>query len=297
MVRSFVKAKAGHLPGYGFAIRTEHKCQEGGAIPVGSLSLGSVTINRFKLAEILTSTMELRERAIVDIEALFRRAMERAYAKVLDNALLSNAAAVTNVRPAGLLNGVTVGTADATGGIDSVKADMDTLLQALLSANEGARPVLLMNNRNRISLGLVTSDLGEFVFESSVAAGMILNVPIISSGNVPNNTVIMVDASSLAMALDAPMFDISQVATIVEADADGTPPTMADNGSGAAGTAGQVQQGIPVVPNGTPAVAAGYTARSMFQTLASVGSFCGNAVDKLCELLENPTWAISSQAA
>lgn len=82
----------------------------------------------------------------------------------------------------------------------------------------------------------------------------------------------MVDVSSLAMVLDMPMFDVSQVATVVEANADGVAPTMADDGSGAIGTAGQVQAGIPVEQAGTvaaagaPAHAVGSTARSLWQT-------------------------------
>ena len=153
-------------------------------------------------------------------------------------------------------------------------------------------------------MSFITSALGEYVFQSEIQAGRILNVPVVSSGNVkPADTAVMVDASSLAMALDAPQFDVSQVATVVMADAGpaGTAvaPTMADDGSGAVGTAGEVQEGINVVPSAAVAAGAGagYVARSMFQTLiASVASFCGNAVDKLRELLGTPSWTISSQA-
>ena len=51
-----------------------------------------------------------------------------------------------------------------------------------------------------------------------------LGVPIVSSGNVPYNTAVMVDVSSLAMALGTPEFDVSQVATVVMTNADGTIP-------------------------------------------------------------------------
>jgi len=245
--------------------------QEGGAIPVGSISIGSQTINRYKLAEILVTTMELRERSVTDIESIFRRAMQRAYVKVLDNALLSNAAAVAGVRPAGLLNGLAganTGTGDATGGIPSVVADIKDLVGALLAANEAAVPVLLLNNQTRMGLTFQTDALGMFTFRDDLNSGNLLTVPVISSGNVPDDVAVMVDASSLAMALDAPMFDISQVATVVMANADGTAPTMADDGSGAVGTAGQVQQGVNVVPDAATAAGAGagYVARSMFQT-------------------------------
>lgn len=243
--------------------------REGGAIPVGQLSLGSATMSRYKLAEILVTTMELREMSIVDIEALFRRAMQKAYARVLDNSALDASAAVADVRPAGLLNGITIAAGDATGGLASVQADLEAMVAELLAANEAAVPVLAINNRNRMGLTFMTNQLGDFVFRDDLNAGRILTVPIVSSGNVPYGTAYMFDASSLAFALDAPMFDISQVATVVMANADGTAPTMADNAAGAAiGTAGQVNTGIQVVPEdgSTPVPAVGYTARSMFQT-------------------------------
>jgi len=242
--------------------------QEGGAIPVGSLSLGSKILNQYKLAEILVTTMELKDRSITDIEALFRRAIQRAYSRVLDNALLGNGAAVPGVRPAGLLNGVTVTAGDATGGVASVTADIESMMGELMAVNEDAIAVLVINNRNRMSLGFLQSALGEFVFREEIASGRVLSVPIVSSGNVPYGTAVMVDVSSLAMALAAPEFDVSQVATVVMANADATAPTMADNGAGLVGTAGEVQEGIGVVPPAATlaGAGAGYTARSLWQT-------------------------------
>jgi len=281
MVCSSPKGLAGSArPGDGLAIHYEHKGMEGGAIPIGSLSISSTLVNKYKLAEILTTTLELKERSVVDIEALFRRAMTRAYSRVLDNAILDTSSAVAGVRPAGLRstaaapggNGATTATGNATGGVASVTADISAMVGALLGNNQGAVPVLLMNNQDRMSLSFVTSALGEFMFQDQLGAGQVLGVPVVSSAHVPAGTVVMVDVSSLAMVLDVPMFDVSQVATVVEADAGpaGTAvaPTMADDGSGAVGTSGQVQDGIPVRPPGatTPAVAAGYQARSLWQT-------------------------------
>jgi hypothetical protein len=277
MVCSSPKGLAGSArPGDGVAIRYEHKGMEGGAIPIGSLSISSKLVNKYKLAEILTTTLELKERSVVDIEALFRRAILRAYSKVLDNAILDNSAAVPGVRPAGLLNGLTganAGTGVSTGGVASVTADISAMVGALLANNQGAVPVLLMNNQDRMSLSFVTSALGEFMFQDQLGAGQVLGVPVVSSARVPAGTVVMVDVSSLAMILDAPMFDISQVAAVVEANADTTPPTMADDGSGAVGTAGQVQDGIPLHEAGAsgagaPAVAVNSTARSLWQTFS-----------------------------
>lgn len=83
----------------------------------------------------------------------------------------------------------------------------------------------------------------------------------------------MVDAATIATAFDTTTFDVSDVATVVEADAGAAAPTMADDGAGALGTAGEVPRdgGIPVAADGaTPAASAGYTARSLWQSY-SVG--------------------------
>jgi hypothetical protein len=166
------------------------------------------------------------------------------------------------------LAGANTGAGDATGGIPSVVADVKAMIGALLAANESAVPVMLLNNQTRMGLTFLTDALGMFTFRDDINSGNLLTVPVISSGNVPATVAMMVDASSIAMALDAPMFDISQVATIVMSNADGAAPTMADDGAGLVGTAGQVQDGINVVPPAATlaGAGAGYTARSMFQT-------------------------------
>jgi hypothetical protein len=197
-----------------------------------------------------------------------RDGLSKAYARVLDNAFLSAAAAVAGTRPGGILAGVTVNAGDATGGIDSVIADTKTLVSALVSQNMGIRPVMLLNSMDRLGLGMLTSPLGEMTFRDELESGRLMGVEVVSSTSVPQGTAILIDAAALATAFDMPMFDISQVATVVEANADATPPTMADDGTGAAGTAGQVpaNAGIPVVGGGAGAMAAGYTARSLWQT-------------------------------
>lgn len=146
----------------------------------------------------------------------------------------------------------------------------------------------------------------EMMFATDLAAGRVLGVEVVKSLNLTQGTAIMVDAANVAIAVDPTQFSVSDVSTIVEASADGAAPTMAGNASGAnkpgaPGTAGEVPRdgGIPV-SRGTGTAAGTAPApevRSLWQTLTySVASFCGNAVDKLCELLGTPSWTISSQA-
>jgi hypothetical protein len=94
---------------------------------------------------------------------------------------------------------------------------------------------------------------------------------VISSQHVPANTAILIDASTFATAFDTPIFDVSDIATVVEASANATAPTMAATSPqaavGAPGTAGQVPVNSGIGVSGSTGTATtGYTARSFFQT-------------------------------
>jgi HK97 family phage major capsid protein len=248
---------------------------EAGAIPLTSFSFGSITINRYKLAAITTMSREIVERSTPSIESLVRAGLQEAYAEVLDTALLSAGAAVAGVRPAGLLNGVTLIAGTAGGGEDAIRGDIMAAVSAMTAARVGSRPVLLINNLDRLSTSMMTSALSDYLFRDELASGFLLGIPVIASANVPQHTMVLVDAANLALAFDAPMFDVSDVATVVEANANGTAPTMAATAAqpaiGAVGTAGQVPVNSGIAVSGsTGAAAAGYTARSLWQTY-SVG--------------------------
>jgi HK97 family phage major capsid protein len=245
---------------------------EAGAIPLTQFQFGSAKINRYKLAAISTFTKEIAERSTPQIEGLLRDALTESYAQVLDAALLSNGAAVVGIRPAGLLAGVTAVAGTAGGGEAAVIADMKAAITAMTNQRLGARPVLIIPTANRLSLSLMMNPLGQRAFADEVAAGRLLGIEVISSQHVPANTAILIDAATFATAFDTPMFDVSDVATVVEANADATPPTMANSGvAGAAGTPGQVAVNGGIKVSGTTGTgSAGYTARSLWQTY-SVG--------------------------
>jgi HK97 family phage major capsid protein len=245
---------------------------EGGVIPLTQFSFGSSTINRYKLAAITTFTRELAERAVPAIEGLMRSALSEAYSQVLDAALLSSSAAVAGIRPAGLRQGITTAAGDATGGNASVIIDVKAMMNFFQTNRTGSRPVLIMNNATRLALSMQQSSLAEFLWRDEVAAGRLLGMEIVSSQNVPAGVVIAIDADSLALALDGPTFDVSDVATVTEANADTTAPTQANSGAaGAVGTGGQVAADGGIMVSGTTgAGATGYTARSLWQTY-SVG--------------------------
>jgi HK97 family phage major capsid protein len=247
---------------------------EGRPIPLTQFGFGSTTINRYKLGAITTFTRELAERSTPQIEGLLRNSLRKAYARVMDQAMLSATPAVANVRPDGLLQGVTATAGTAGGGDAAVRGDILGLLSKMTANRLGSKPVLIMNNLDRLAASMMVSSLSDYLFRDELASGMLMGMPIISSAIVPQNTLILADMDTIVTAIDAPMFDVSDVATIMEASANTSAPTMVADQSGAAGTAaGQVGTDEGIMVQGTDlsgAAATGVTGRSLWQTY-SVG--------------------------
>lgn len=248
---------------------------EGGVIPVGKMALSSQTLNRYKVAVISAWTNELAEMSTPQIEAMVRQGILDDAAYKLDQVVLDNAAAVTGVRPAGLLNGVTA-TASSGATAADIVTDLKVLLNAMSTANLGAKPVIVMNSARLLGLATVMNATGSFMFRDEIRSGTLLGVPVITSTNVPAASVVIVDADSLAIANATPEFSVSDQASLVMANADGTAPSQAgdatDYTGGDLGTAGEVPRdgGIIVTGNGTGApsgtAVANYQALSMYQT-------------------------------
>lgn len=242
---------------------------ENGVIPLKRTTLASQSLYPFKMAVITTATKELVRRSTPQIEAVLRQGMLDDTAVALDHALLdttTTGAAVTGVKPASILNGVTGHASNGTTA-QNIIDDLKTLFNTLVTANAGSKPVLIMNSARVLGLSTVTLATGGFLFRTEVESGRILNVPFISSTTVPVNDVIIVDAAYFATAFGTPEIEASDTATLVMANADSVPPTMANEaGTGNVGTPEQVPPdgGIPVTI-GTGAAAAGATAHSMFQ--------------------------------
>ena len=139
----------------------------------------------------------------------------------------------------------------------------------LATAGLGVKPVLIINNLDALGVSMMTSALSEPIFAAELRSGQLVGIPVIVSANIAQHMAVMVDANYLATAFDPPTFDVSDVATVVEANADATPPTHADDGAGAVGTAGQVPVNAGIAVSGAGAggaAAAGYTSRSLWQT-------------------------------
>jgi len=251
---------------------------EGRPIPVTGGAISSATLNRYKLGAITTFSEELAEQSTPQIESIVRELLNAKAASVLDQAFLGDSAAVASVRPAGMGAGVSKITGDGTAGEAAIRKDIVAAVTAMASNRVGSRPVWVLNSVNRLQAMMQTDALGNYPYKDELGQGMLGGIPVIHSMAVPADTAFLIDAALLGTAIDAPMFDVSRVASIIEADANsGTPPSMVTvTSTGAAGANdGQVAptEGIPISGVNDGAGNAGYQGRSLWQTY-SVGVRC-----------------------
>ena len=242
---------------------------EGGVIPVKRGQITSQTLNPYKLAVISAWTNELDARAVPAIEAMVRKMILDDTAKTLDGYLFDAVGQVNGVRPAGLLNNVTLTAATAGSTAAGIITDLKVLFGKMAAAGVGANPVMVCNSLRLLGLSTITTAAGGFMFRDEVAAGRLLGVPVISAEHFPANTVAIVDANSFVGANDTPMFAVSDQATLTMANADLIAPTQAQDGAGAiGGIADQVapKDGIHVNSDLTDAANVGAQAVSLFQT-------------------------------
>jgi HK97 family phage major capsid protein/HK97 family phage prohead protease len=244
---------------------------EGGVIPVKQISLASQTLYRYKSAVISTFTQEILEQSTPSIEGIVRQAILDDTAIALDGALLSASAVVAGVRPAGLMLGVTP-TGSSGNTAENIITDLKVLFSAMVTA-KAQRPVLIMNPNRLLGLSTVTTAAGGFLFrdELSGSSKTLLGVPVITSINVTDTVVMIVDAASFASANDTPDFNISDQATLTMANADGTAPTQANAAGGTTiGTAEQVVPGGGIdIGQAANTPNAGYTSLSLYQTYST----------------------------
>jgi HK97 family phage major capsid protein/HK97 family phage prohead protease len=236
---------------------------ETGVIPVKQGQLATDLFERYKLAVISTFSKELENLSAPAIERVIRESISNDTTELIDAKLLSNLAQRPGVRPAGLLFGVA-----ATASSGNTPANINTDVKALLGGLDQRRNVVVIMHPDRaLGLSLLTTATGDYIYKSDVEGGKFFGSLIVSE-NVPNNSVIAIDAADFATGNGTPAFDLSDTATLTMANADATPPTQAVKADGTLDIAEEVDVGAGISVHGGPAGAgtAGFEAVSMFQT-------------------------------
>lgn len=206
---------------------------EGAPIRVGAESLGTISLTPKLVGIIGTFTLEMLERSVVNFEQAVRDWMIGDTAYAMD-ALFLSATAATADAPAGIQAGLKAADTAASAGASAanITADIRARLQQLTSYNMGQRPVWVMNPARAWGIQLSLTAAGTPAFPS-MANGVLMGVPVVTSTNVPDDTVYLIDAAQVTYAGSAPRFMGTEVATIHEeynqADVkpivDGTPTT------------------------------------------------------------------------
>lgn len=195
---------------------------EGAPKPLTKFDFNDVNLRWAKVAAIAVITEELLRFSNPSAEALVRDQLAAAVVERLDIDFVNPAkAAVANVSPASITNGVTPIASSGTD-IDAIRADIKAVMQSYLTANVSpTSAVWIMPAMVALSLSLMTNPLGQAEFANITMTGGSFNgMPVIVSDYVPAGTVILANASDIFLADDGTVtIDASREASLQMNDA------------------------------------------------------------------------------
>lgn len=156
--------------------------------PVSNMAFDTVQLRWAKAAGIVVMTNELVRFSNPAAEAIVRGDMTAAMAQFLDRQFVDpSVAAVTNVSPASITNGVSGINASGTNQAAFV-TDAKTLLNLFLTNNlSTVGGVWIMSQRQALAFSLMLNALGQpFYPNISANGGTLLGYPVITSENIPS---------------------------------------------------------------------------------------------------------------
>ncbi|MEM9388352.1 MAG: phage major capsid protein [Pseudomonadota bacterium] len=170
---------------------------ESKAIPVTAMDFDDVTLKPLKAAALAVVSNELLRDSSPAAEALVRDALVEAASQRIDNTFLSDVAEVTDVSPAGLLNGLTAITSSGTDG-DALRNDIKALYAPFITAKNASGLVLVMPPVLAKAISLMTNDLNQFEFaELNTDGGMLLGDRVVTGDNVATDRMILLKPSDI----------------------------------------------------------------------------------------------------
>ena len=203
--------------------------------PVTSMAFDSLTLRWSKAAVIVVMSDELIRFSNPSAEAVVRDDLTRAMVQFLDSQFLSTTAAVTNVSPAGMLNGVTGITPTGTN-MAAFRADVASLFANLFALNlSTAGGQWVMTQTQATKLGLAQNSFGQPVFPGlSAEGGTLMGYPVVTSENITSSTgsptegypIIFLLPGEILLADDGvTIIDSSNQASVQQDSAPDSPPT------------------------------------------------------------------------
>lgn len=177
---------------------------EGAPKPLTKFDFANVTLRWNKVANIAVLTEELIKFSNPAAEVLVRDALAAALLERLDIDFIDPAKAANgDVSPGSITNGVTP-IASAGNDVDSVNADIASAMGAFITANNAPTTgVWIMSSVRALALSLMKEPLGNRAFPNvNMNGGEFAGLPVIVSQYVPNDVVILVNASDVYLADD-----------------------------------------------------------------------------------------------
>lgn len=194
---------------------------EGAPKPVGKLAFGEVTLKWAKAAGIIVISEELARLSNPAAEGLVRQDMIDGIAQFLDGQFVDPAvAAVADVSPASITNGIT-NVVGATGtDAAAVRADVGTLFQTMLQNNiVPTNGAWIMNNTTAMRLSLMMNPLGQPEFPTiTPTGGTWMGYPVVASEAVPAGSdgglIIFLNQSDVFLSEEGLVIDVSREASL-----------------------------------------------------------------------------------
>jgi hypothetical protein len=167
------------------------------SIPVTKADFSDVVLSPLKVAAIAVVSKELLRDSSPSAELLVRDALVQASAQRVDQTFLSASAAVANVSPAGILNGLTAGTSSGPD-IEGLIADVKALYAGFITANNADGLQFVTTQSLAKAIGLMQNVMGNFAFPGvSATGGSLLGDPLVAGGNVGAGDLILLKPSDI----------------------------------------------------------------------------------------------------
>lgn len=181
---------------------------QGAPKPLTKFDFNDAYLGYAKVANIAVLTQELMRFSNPSAEALVRDSLAGALIERLDQDFIDpDKAAVSNVSPASITNGVTP--IPSTGNdADAIRVDVSAAMTTFINANiSPSSGVWIMSSRRALALSLMRNALGQKEFpELTMMGGTFEGLPVIVSEYVPEDSdgdyVILVNASDVWLADD-----------------------------------------------------------------------------------------------
>lgn len=194
---------------------------EGAPKGLTAFDFNAVELRWAKVANIAVLTEELMRFSTPSAERLVRDALAAALIERLDlDFITPSKAAVANVSPASITNGVTAITSSGTTEAN-LRTDLKALWASFITNNiDPSSAVYIMNPRTALSVSLMQNPLGQESFPGlTMRGGTLMGVPVIVSNYVPTATagalVILANASDIYLADDGQVtIDASREASL-----------------------------------------------------------------------------------